>query len=163
MLKHFLKWAVCMMFGMNWLYISRNFGSFRLLGFTFSTIWCDLFTSLCITKFPHIKCVILDTKFPQSLKIFSNPGLSRLRLFSCLLFRYPRCWFSVCPLILKQLEGKEYKKRESWLTDLFVHGNRKLVPAFTCTVLVLVVPANTVCPKGGDKSNFFMRHTYINF
>ena len=97
-LKHFLQWAVCMMFGMNWPHISRNFGSFRLLVaisvfsleilrlYIFHNLmWYVYFhTSLCITKFPHIKCVILVTKFPQSLKIFRNPGLPRLQLFQCL-------------------------------------------------------------------------------
>ena len=30
-------------------------------------------------------------------------------------------------------------------------------------MLNIQLAMTTVCPKGGDKSNFFMRHTYINF
>ena len=48
-------------------------------------IWYVCFhTYICLLKFPHIKHVILITKFPQSLKNFRDPGSPRSRLFSCL-------------------------------------------------------------------------------
>ena len=64
------------------LYISHNL------------MWYVCFrTSICIPKFPHIKQMILVTKFPQSQKNFRDPGSPRSQLFLCLSAPSARPWW----------------------------------------------------------------------